>query len=314
MPPAITVIEPLGYLDFAALASQAAVIATDSGGLQKEAYWYGVPCVTMRPSTEWVDTVEAGANVLVDDDPDRIAAALAGAPDARRAAAALRRRPRLRADRGRARRYDCRAVHRDVAIIGAGYVGVPLAQVFADAGRSVLLVDVSAERVAQLNRGESYIEDVPEREAEAARRRARPARDDRLRRAPRRRRDPDRAADAALEAARARPLDRARGDGADRDAAPQGPPRRARVDDLPGHDPRRGAADPRARLRASRPASTSTSRSRPSASTRAASTTRRRRCRRSSAASTRRRPRPRPRCTAARSTASTASRRPRRRS
>jgi UDP-N-acetyl-D-glucosamine dehydrogenase len=52
-------------------------------------------------------------------------------------------------------------VHRDVAIIGAGYVGVPLAQVFADAGRSVLLVDVSAERVAQLNRGESYIEDVP---------------------------------------------------------------------------------------------------------------------------------------------------------
>src|SRR6186997_3102447 len=49
----------------------------------------------------------------------------------------------------------------DVAIVGAGYVGVPLAQVFADAGRSVLLVDVSPERVAQLNRGESYIEDVP---------------------------------------------------------------------------------------------------------------------------------------------------------
>ena len=72
-------IEPLGYLDFAALASQAAVIATDSGGLQKEAYWYGVPCVTMRPSTEWVDTVAAGANVLVDDDPERIAAALAAA-------------------------------------------------------------------------------------------------------------------------------------------------------------------------------------------------------------------------------------------
>ncbi len=49
----------------------------------------------------------------------------------------------------------------DVAIVGAGYVGVPLAEVFADAGRRVLLVDVSAERVAMLNRGESYIEDVP---------------------------------------------------------------------------------------------------------------------------------------------------------
>jgi UDP-N-acetylglucosamine 2-epimerase len=75
----IPTIEPLGYLDFAALASRARVILTDSGGLQKEAYWYGVPCVTLRPSTEWVDTVSAGANVLVDDDPDRIASAAASA-------------------------------------------------------------------------------------------------------------------------------------------------------------------------------------------------------------------------------------------
>jgi UDP-N-acetyl-D-glucosamine dehydrogenase len=50
---------------------------------------------------------------------------------------------------------------RDVAIVGAGYVGVPLAQTFADAGKGVLLVDVDAQRVEQLNRGESYIEDVP---------------------------------------------------------------------------------------------------------------------------------------------------------
>jgi len=75
----IRLVAPLGYLELAALASQARVILTDSGGLQKEAYWYGVPCVTMRPSTEWIDTVEAGANVLVDDDPDRIAAAAAAA-------------------------------------------------------------------------------------------------------------------------------------------------------------------------------------------------------------------------------------------
>jgi UDP-N-acetyl-D-glucosamine dehydrogenase len=59
-------------------------------------------------------------------------------------------------------RADARASkHADVAIVGAGYVGVPLAQVFIEAGRSVVLVDVNAERVAMLNRGESYIEDVP---------------------------------------------------------------------------------------------------------------------------------------------------------
>jgi UDP-N-acetylglucosamine 2-epimerase len=61
-----------GYLDFAALASQARVVLTDSGGVQKEAYWYGVPCVTLRDSTEWVETVELGWNRLVGSDPDRI--------------------------------------------------------------------------------------------------------------------------------------------------------------------------------------------------------------------------------------------------
>ena len=75
----VRLLEPLGYLDMAALVSQARVLVTDSGGLQKEAYWYGIPCVTARPSTEWVDTVELGANVLVDDDPVRLAAAVAGA-------------------------------------------------------------------------------------------------------------------------------------------------------------------------------------------------------------------------------------------
>jgi UDP-N-acetylglucosamine 2-epimerase len=75
----IATVDPLGYLDFSALAAQARVILTDSGGVQKEAYWHRVPCVTLRPSTEWVDTVEAGGNVLVDDDPDALARAVAGA-------------------------------------------------------------------------------------------------------------------------------------------------------------------------------------------------------------------------------------------
>jgi UDP-N-acetylglucosamine 2-epimerase len=77
--PRVHLVEPLGYLELASLASQARVIVTDSGGLQKEAYWYGVPCVTVRPSTEWADTVEVGANVLVDDDPDALVRAVAEA-------------------------------------------------------------------------------------------------------------------------------------------------------------------------------------------------------------------------------------------
>ena len=85
VPANVRVVDPLGYLDMAALCSQARVVVTDSGGLQKEAYWYGVPCVTARPSTEWVDTVEVGANVLVDDDPVLLASAVAEArmPDER---------------------------------------------------------------------------------------------------------------------------------------------------------------------------------------------------------------------------------------
>ena len=85
LPAHVQLVDALGYLDFAALASQARVILTDSGGLQKEAYWYGVPCVTLRPSTEWAETVEVGANTLVDDDPNRLRAAIAAArmPDDR---------------------------------------------------------------------------------------------------------------------------------------------------------------------------------------------------------------------------------------
>ncbi len=71
--------EPVGYLELTALVAQAHAVVTDSGGLQKEAYWLGVPCVTLRPSTEWVDTVEAGANVLVDDDADALVEAVRGA-------------------------------------------------------------------------------------------------------------------------------------------------------------------------------------------------------------------------------------------
>ncbi len=85
LPPNVDALAPLGYLDMAALVSQARVLVTDSGGLQKEAYWYGVPCVTARTTTEWAATIEVGANVLVGDEPARLAEAVAAArmPDVR---------------------------------------------------------------------------------------------------------------------------------------------------------------------------------------------------------------------------------------
>jgi UDP-GlcNAc3NAcA epimerase len=81
LPPGVMTVKPAGFQDLLGLARHARVGLTDSGGLQKELFWLGTPCVTLRSETEWVETLEHGRNVLAGTDPEAITrAALAERP------------------------------------------------------------------------------------------------------------------------------------------------------------------------------------------------------------------------------------------
>ena len=76
LPRNLLLIDPLSYSEMVSLSASARVILTDSGGLQKEAYWLGVPCITLRDETEWTETVEAGWNVLAGSNSESIVQAV----------------------------------------------------------------------------------------------------------------------------------------------------------------------------------------------------------------------------------------------
>jgi UDP-N-acetylglucosamine 2-epimerase (non-hydrolysing) len=72
LPENILTTKPLGHMDTVWLEANSSIVLTDSGGVQKEAYLLGVPCITLRNTTEWIETVNAKWNVLVGSDPKRI--------------------------------------------------------------------------------------------------------------------------------------------------------------------------------------------------------------------------------------------------
>ena len=195
--PQLHPIPPVGYLEMLALVAGARAVVTDSGGLQKEAYWLA-RSLRHAAAFDRVGRHRPGRR----QHPGRPGRRGAARRRCSRRHRSPTTRPSSTATAGRPRGSLKRSIRfarmSTIAIVGAGYVGVPLAHVFAGAGHTVVLVDVQADRVEQLNRGESYIEDVPSEAAEEAHRRRPAERDHRLRRAEGRRRDPGRAADAAL--------------------------------------------------------------------------------------------------------------------
>ena len=143
----VRLLPPLGYLDFMRLAMDARAVLTDSGGVQKEAYLLGVRCVTLRETTEWVETVDAGWNTLVGLDRDAALAALDAPPPAGE-------RPELYGggkaagpDRRRALGLHSRAMK--IGVVGLGYVGLPLALAFAEEGHTVAGVDSDSRRAGR---------------------------------------------------------------------------------------------------------------------------------------------------------------------
>ena len=263
--PGLELVPPLGYLDFAAL-----VVA---GACDRHRLGRGAEGGLLAPRALRHDAAEHRVGRHRRGRRERARRRRPGRDRAtpsrrrafRRGAAALRRRPGARTHRGGSVRLFAvlspSAAAWDVAIVGAGYVGLPLA---ADLRRCrserVLIVDVVPELVEPINAGESHIEDVPSDSCSS--RTSRPAGSpppsttSTLQAGAR---DPDRAADAADEAARARSQLRRAGRTRSSRRSSARPARRARVDDLPRHDPRGGASRSSSEAADSTRARTSTS-------------------------------------------------------
>lgn len=165
LPPTLTCTEPVGYFDFLNLLSNCTAVITDSGGVQEEACILGVPCVTIRDSTERPETVDVGANVLVHRNAEAMVAAL--------------NRPMTSwtnpfGDGHTAERildivtgHDVQPAPRTqdtVCVAGLGYMGLPTSLLFANAGVTVTGFDLNENKVNTINGGHCPFEEkgIPE--------------------------------------------------------------------------------------------------------------------------------------------------------
>ncbi len=201
LPSNVEAIEPLGYLEMLALVEGADIVVTDSGGLQKESYWLRRP-LRHAASEHGVGGHRRGRCKRAHGAGRSRAGAGCSAVSGP-GAAAVRRRTRRRTHHSSPvllSRLSTTPLY-DVAVIGAGYVGVPLAVTFGEAGQRALVVDVSADVIEALNRGESHIEDVSDERLAPLVEQRPLRRNDRLRPGEAGSRDLDRGGHAALQAA-----------------------------------------------------------------------------------------------------------------
>jgi len=170
VPSYLKLLPPIGYLDFIQLQKKAQLILTDSGGIQEEACLLGVPCITLRENTERPESIEVGANILVGRDADKALAAADkwlsandfswenpfGDGHVARSIIDI-----IIADHtGVVEQQTIVAKNESIAVVGMGYMGLPIASLLAQAGYQVTGVDLNTDKVAAINAAQCPFDEV----------------------------------------------------------------------------------------------------------------------------------------------------------